>query len=290
MKSDTIGKLAEALAAAQGEMKNAPLNKVNPHFKSKFADLSSIRDASIPALSKHGIAVTQTFESSETGTMLVTTLMHKSGEWITSACPIMADKGGPQPFGSATTYARRYGLGAIVGISADDDDDGNAGQEKAIWHGPLPKTALVTKIREVKNDLMACSDLDEYDACLGSYKAIVDQFALDMPTEWLGPLDAGTPWSDTFEAIREKIANPPPAPKTIDFVTADGKIVECATPTAYFKAFGDEILGGDRGCWELDENVATLEKFVAANPKKYQPLVDQLEGLLAQEVPPVMAG
>ena len=63
MQSDSIGKLAEALAAAQGEMKNAPLNKVNPHFKSKFADLASIRDASTPALSKHGIAVTQTFES-----------------------------------------------------------------------------------------------------------------------------------------------------------------------------------------------------------------------------------
>jgi len=121
--------LHAALAKAQAEMKNAPLNKVNPHFKSKYADLASIRDSVIPALTANGIAVTQTPEFHDGNWVLVTTLRHSGGSFIDSAYPLTIDK--PQAMGSQLTYARRYALAAMCCISADEDDDANAAQETA---------------------------------------------------------------------------------------------------------------------------------------------------------------
>lgn len=120
-------KIAEALAKAQGEMQNAPLNKTNPHFKSKYADLAAIRDSVIPALSKHGVAVVQQTEYLNGELVLRTSLIHSSGQRIDSTYPLPIDK--PQVMGSAITYAKRYCLAAMCGISADDDDDGNAAQD-----------------------------------------------------------------------------------------------------------------------------------------------------------------
>jgi hypothetical protein len=124
--SDTIADLAAALAKAQGEMKNATLNKVNPHFKSKYADLAGIRDTIIPSLSKNNLAVVQG-TSVEGGQLVVTTrLVHASGQWMESQYPIAIDK--PQAMGSAYTYAKRYSLSAMCCIAADEDDDANAAQ------------------------------------------------------------------------------------------------------------------------------------------------------------------
>lgn len=122
--SEQINELATALAAAQAEMKNATLNKVNPHFKSKYADLAQIRDTVTPALAKNGIAVAQGTDTTEGGIVVVTRLIHKSGQWMESRFPIAYDK--PQTMGSAYTYARRYSLSAMCSIAADEDDDANA--------------------------------------------------------------------------------------------------------------------------------------------------------------------
>lgn len=127
-QSETTGKLADALAKAQAEMKNAPLNKVNPHFKSKYADLAAIRDACMPALCKHGLSVTQVTGMVEGQFVLRTRLMHSSGEWVESVYPLPLDIGKPQAMGSAITYARRYCLAALAGLSAEEDDDANAAQ------------------------------------------------------------------------------------------------------------------------------------------------------------------
>ena len=124
--SDTI---YSALAKAQAEMTNAPLNKINPHFKSRYADLAGIRDTVMPALTKHGLSVVQLIKRDEMGAYLQTVLMHTSGESIASEHPINADPSQPQKFGSALTYARRYSLSAMCCISADEDDDGNAAQD-----------------------------------------------------------------------------------------------------------------------------------------------------------------
>lgn len=121
----TTTTLSEALAKAQAEMANAKLDAINPHFRSKYATLASVRDAVIPALAKNGIACTQTMIAEPGMTVLRTSLM-KGDEAIHSDFPIMVDLSNPQKVGSYLTYARRYSLAAIGCISADEDDDGNA--------------------------------------------------------------------------------------------------------------------------------------------------------------------
>jgi len=130
--SEQINEIAAALVKAQGVMKNASLNKVNPHFKSKYADLAGIRDTVVPALSANGIAVVQTLDAASEGVAycVLTRLIHTSGQWIESLCPIPAAPD-MQKMGSAITYARRYSLSAICGISADEDDDANAASQPA---------------------------------------------------------------------------------------------------------------------------------------------------------------
>lgn len=123
-QSEQINELAAALAKAQGSMANATMNRTNPHFKSKYADLSSVLDAIRTPLSASGLSVVQTMQMTERGMMLRTTLMHASGQFISTEYPLPATQR-PHEMGSALTYARRYSLAALVCNSADEDDDGN---------------------------------------------------------------------------------------------------------------------------------------------------------------------
>lgn len=126
MQSESINELVGALSKAQGELTPALKDNVNPHFKSKYADLNSVWTACRAALSKHGLAVIQTMSMENGSYQLLTTLAHSSGQWMRSSMPILTQKMDSQGIGSAITYMRRYSLSAIVGIASDEDDDGNA--------------------------------------------------------------------------------------------------------------------------------------------------------------------
>lgn len=137
--SQSIGNLAAALAAAQAEMKPASKNATNPFLKNKYADLQSCFEACNSVLPKHKLAISQIVIPADAGHISVATmLMHESGEWISSVCTLpcpvpVSNNGKPsvnaaQAAGSAITYARRYGLTAIVGLATDDDDGNAAGQ------------------------------------------------------------------------------------------------------------------------------------------------------------------
>lgn len=123
--SGQLGALAGALAKAQGEMVAAAKANVNPHFKSKYADLASVWDACRVPLSKNGLAVLQPVRADGAKVTVTTVLVHSSGEWISASLTMTAQQNTPQAVGSAITYGRRYGLSAMVGV-APDDDDGNA--------------------------------------------------------------------------------------------------------------------------------------------------------------------
>lgn len=130
--SEEIGALAEALAKAQGELKNIEKGKINPHFKSRYADIADGLEVIRPVLSKHGLSVVQaTTVNYDTGMFyLATRLMHSSGQWIESVYPLQTGKAQEQ--GSAITYARRYSIFALVGVAGtDEDDDGNAANASA---------------------------------------------------------------------------------------------------------------------------------------------------------------
>lgn len=122
VQSDEIADLASGLSKAQAEIKNPQKNRENPHFKSKYADLGAVLDAIRPAFSKNGLSLVQLTK----GDLLITMIVHDSGQWLRSVAPIQPDREGIQAYGSARTYLRRYEAQSIAGIAAEDDDDGNA--------------------------------------------------------------------------------------------------------------------------------------------------------------------
>jgi len=131
LMSDKLDKLAAALCKAQSEMKGAEKKSVNPFFKSGYADLHTVIEASVPHLNKHGIAVIQGNDG-KVGVFYVTTmLLHESGQWIKSKLKMPIEKATAQSIGSTITYGRRYGLSAIAGIS-QYDDDGNIASGKGL--------------------------------------------------------------------------------------------------------------------------------------------------------------
>lgn len=134
-KSESIKELAAALAKAQGKIKGAVKDSSNPFFKSKYADLASVVEAIRAAFSENGLSYVQTVEPSDKEEVRVeTVIMHSSGEWI--CCGVLnvpVSKADAQGFGSALTYARRYGLSAATGV-APEDDDGNAAAKAKPTH------------------------------------------------------------------------------------------------------------------------------------------------------------
>lgn len=118
--------IAMALVKAQMNMTKAAKTAANPHLKSKYADLASVMDACVPALNEAGIAVIQPAGEDDTGRYIETIFIHgESAEQLSCKIPLIVQKTDMQGYGSAVTYARRYGLMTMAGI-APEDDDGNA--------------------------------------------------------------------------------------------------------------------------------------------------------------------
>lgn len=145
MQSESIGKLADALAKAQAEIKAPKKGKTAKlgTYSYSYADLADIIEAYREPLSKNGLALAQTMRWQDNHLVLVTTLLHSSGEWLSSEYPL-ASYPKPQEQGSAITYARRYNVTALLGIAAEDDDDGAAAQTgtpRAAAEKPAPKPA-----------------------------------------------------------------------------------------------------------------------------------------------------
>ena len=126
--SEQLAELAGALAKAQAMLRGAVKDSTNPHFKSRYADLASCWDACREALAANGLSVVQLPEGNGGVVEMTTRLMHSSGQWIECTGTFTPSKSDPQGMGSCITYARRYQLCAVVGISPEDDD-GNAASE-----------------------------------------------------------------------------------------------------------------------------------------------------------------
>lgn len=140
--SSSISEISKALLLAQKEMGNAVKDSKNPFFKSKYADLNAVREVSIPVLNKHEIVVLQPTTMVDNKSFVVTTLLHSSGQYISSYTEIVAAKANdPQALGSAISYARRYGLQSLVCIGAEDDDG-----EKAMSRTVKTEPQTVTQV------------------------------------------------------------------------------------------------------------------------------------------------
>lgn len=134
--SEQIAKIAPALVAAGAELQPVAKDATNPAFRNKYATLDAIMEQVRPVLAKHGLTVLQgvthpeTIDGRITGLNVETRLIHVSGEWISSSVTLPVEKTTAQGAGSAISYGRRYGLSALLGLTAEDDD-GNAASSPA---------------------------------------------------------------------------------------------------------------------------------------------------------------
>lgn len=142
-KSDTITKLASALAGLQAELSPVKRNADNPFFKSEYADLAACWNHVRPLLAKHKLAIAQPIINGHDGTVTVETiLLHESGEWLAGSMTIKPVKPDPQSYGSAVTYCRRFGLTSLISLAQEgSDDDGNAASDNHPAHKPAPAPA-----------------------------------------------------------------------------------------------------------------------------------------------------
>lgn len=159
-KSDDISLLAAALAKAMPKVKTALMDSVNPFFKSKYADLGAVLDAVKEALEANNLCAPQFPDHLGQEPALTTMLIHESGQWMSGTYPLMVtDKEHtPQGYGSALTYARRYGLSAVLGVIADTDDDGNAASKPAkptVAKAPVATEAYAPTKASVTDDSYA---------------------------------------------------------------------------------------------------------------------------------------
>lgn len=129
--STTLGELAKALSAMQSELEPARKEAVNPHFRSRYADLAACLEAVRGPMAKHGLAISQHAGLEGNVVTLTTLLLHTSGEFIQSTAGTPLAKLDAPSVGSALTYLRRYALSAVVGLSTEADDDGAAAMAPA---------------------------------------------------------------------------------------------------------------------------------------------------------------
>lgn len=163
-KSESISELTKAFAKTQQEMKQPLKDAQNPFFKSTYVPLENVTESITETATKNGLAFSQE-PSFDDGMVAVTTLvMHSSGEWIEYAPLKMKPvKNDPQAFGSAITYAKRYALSAIFGITSDKDDDGNEAtqpqkpqrQQQATKQAQVKQYISAEKAKQYEDDVQA---------------------------------------------------------------------------------------------------------------------------------------
>jgi hypothetical protein len=162
--------IAKALVAAQKEFGPALKTNTNPHFRSKYADLSACVEAVIDALNSNNIMLMQNTHESDSGVIVETIFLHESGESISNGrLHVPAAKNDPQGYGSALTYARRYSLMAACGIAPEDDDGNSAVAAKNAAksvakdvHDSLPPEQKAF-VQETANHIIAALSIDEID-------------------------------------------------------------------------------------------------------------------------------
>lgn len=163
--------LSAALVAFQAEIGAVAKTSANPFFKSKYAALPDVVAHAQPYLAKHGLAVSQTigFWSLANGDVidtLTTTLIHTSGETTRDTMRLHLVKDDPQAQGSAVTYARRYAYMSVLGLVADEDDDGNAASKPKPYSAPASRPVARQAVSEdtpgpIKDILLAAQEFPD---------------------------------------------------------------------------------------------------------------------------------
>lgn len=179
--TDTTNQAAAAFVKAQAAFAPALKTHTNPAFRSRYADLAACIEAVVDALNSNGLAVMQRPKPCDKGVTVETVFVHESGEILNGGeLSVPAAKQDPQGYGSALTYARRYGLMAACGI-APEDDDGNAGTQATQQARQQQRPAARQQTGDKTRDEIA-NIADRIAKQVASGNA-------QQPAEWLATLD-----------------------------------------------------------------------------------------------------
>lgn len=218
-RSQDIGELAAAMAAAQIELRNPKKTETatvatrsGGQYSYHYLELAQLIETCREVLAKHGLAIFQPV-AANTSTVTVTTLIaHRSGQWIASDLALHPVDSGPQAIGSAITYGRRYGLAAMVGIAGEEDDDGAAASierdairkpaaratetaagrpaptdrrlpeaVQAIWRRMAQRGGIVSEFAALRQQLIAA---DGAEAGTARYQSILSRFKVAEPGQF----------------------------------------------------------------------------------------------------------
>lgn len=158
--SNANAPLFAALAKAQAEVENAIKGNVNPHFKSRYADLAEVLNTVRPTFARHGLSILQSTAFDGINVSVTTTLAHAEGGWVSSCASCVPARVDAQGIGAATTYLRRYALAAMAGV-AQEDDDGNAASHQQRPATPAREDGLLSATLETaQRQLDRCKDMD----------------------------------------------------------------------------------------------------------------------------------
>jgi len=176
--SEKVDLLATALSKAQAEFKNPNLNKtvkkqyqdkktnVWKEMSYKYADLPQVIESVRPPLNKHGLSFLQTTQLTEKDFILITTVVHESGQFISSFYPLpLLEK--PQDMGSQISYAKRYSLCAMFGIAGEEDDDGQIAQKASSQAQKDPQKINSPELAACQLEKTDVVPFDEFDEATG---------------------------------------------------------------------------------------------------------------------------
>ena len=180
--SNEINEIAKALSLAQSEMSGATKQSTNPFYKSNYSDLASVMQAISLPFSAHGLCFVQGAEANEQRVSVTTRIIHTSGQWLEATTELPPTKADAQGWGSAITYAKRYGLQALCGVPSVDDD----GQE-AVKRVAKPKATPINKKQAEEINLLIedtgtdkAEFLNYYSTRAGSKITDLNQFPKDL--------------------------------------------------------------------------------------------------------------
>ncbi len=177
-QSPNINELATALALAQGQYDQVSVNRTNPYFQTKYADLDTIMQSVRKTLAKNNLSFIQQIRINAEGmTILHTRLMHGSGQWIESRCRIVPSKNDDQTYGSTLTYQKRHAAMTLLGVTYSEDrldDDAEIsmiGSRKMLAKGPSNKY----NPKEESSETITKEQLEELEYELSDYPDLAEE-------------------------------------------------------------------------------------------------------------------
>lgn len=196
-KSESIELLAKSLNQFQSKFSGVEKSAVNPYFRSKYATLDAIQIAISPMLGETGLSYVHSYNGD--GTILITRIMHMSGQYMDSYYPAVTVKKDPQGVGSADTYAARRGLCRAFGIPlVEEDDDGEEVRARASVQKP-PETKKPIKDVRINIQMAIRKLLKE--------KKISDSTKLEIMRTEFGVTKAGDMTQQQLEKFKEILEN-----------------------------------------------------------------------------------